>query len=169
MRTMARFGLVMMIVLTATAVWAGEKVSIEDDCDSTDAAWNSVGGCTLEDGNVTLAEFNLLLSSPLSLATVGHPAWRMDPTYLKTEPEETVHVTNNGGRNHTFTEVAHYGGGVVPGLNIGLTKAPECTSAHVLLPGDSENVTALSVGIHEFQCCIHPWMRALIKVLDQEE
>ena len=93
----------------------------------------------------------------------------MDPTYLKTEPEETVHVTNNGGRNHTFTEVAHYGGGLVPGLNIGLTDAPECSSAHVLRPGDSKDVTGLSTGIHEFQCCIHPWMRALIKVLDKED
>src|SRR5262249_53598884 len=110
MRVMTQFGLVMMMLSMATGVWANEKVSIRDDCDSTDPAWNSVGGCTLEDGNVTLAEFNLLLTSSLSLATIGHPAWRMDPTYLKNEPEETVHVTNNGGRNHTFTEVAHYGG-----------------------------------------------------------
>src|SRR5262245_24612847 len=94
MRLMARFGLVMMMVLTATAVWADDKVAIRDDCDSTDPAWNSVGGCTLQDGNVTFAEFNLLLTSPLSFATVGHPAWRMDPTYLKSEPEDTVHVTN---------------------------------------------------------------------------
>jgi hypothetical protein len=33
-----------------------------------------------------------------------------------------------------------------------------------LAPGARTGVTGLSVGNHHFQCCIHPWMRAVIKV-----
>ena len=55
------------------------KVEIYDDCDPTDEAWNETGGCTLEGGKVTEAEFGSLLFSPLGDGTViGHPAWRMD-------------------------------------------------------------------------------------------
>ena len=104
-------------------------------------------GCALEEGDVRLSEFNGLLVSPLSLATVGHPAWRNDPSYLKIEPNETVRVTNGGGRGHTFTEVAAFGGGRVPPLNVGLTPAPECAAPPTLSRGDSMNVSGLGVGI----------------------
>jgi hypothetical protein len=62
--------------------------------------------------------------------------------------------------------VAEFGGGFVPvpALNMGLTFAPECASATVLAPGDKVELLGLSAGDHRFQCCIHPWMRALIKV-----
>ncbi len=36
-----------------------------------------------------------------------------------------MRVTNWGGRGHTFTEVADFGGGCVGDLNIGLSPAPE--------------------------------------------
>jgi len=168
MQMMIRLIVVLAVVLVATVVAAHEKVSIRDDCDPTDPAWAPTGGCALEEGNVNVAEFNALLNSPLSLAVVGHPAWRFDPTYLKIEPDETVRVENEGGRAHTFTEVSDFGGGRVPPLNKGLTPAPECAGAATLLPGAAVNVSGLSEGDHRFQCCIHPWMRALIKVLPQE-
>ena len=34
-----------------------------------------------------------------------------------------------------------------------------------LPPGASLDVEGLAVGTHRFQCCIHPWMRAAIKVV----
>ncbi len=141
-----------------------DEVAVLDDCDPTDPRWAPTGGCALEEGAVNFSEFFALVPSPLSAATVGHPAWRNQPSYLKVEQNETVKVTNKGGRGHTFTEVKAYGGGVVPPLNIGLKQAEECKTATVLPPGTSTEVTGLSVGIHRFQCCIHPWMRALIKV-----
>jgi len=147
----------------------GKKIAILDDCDPTDPAWTPTGGCVREEGDVNVAEFNALLSSPLSLSTVGHPAWRFGPSYLKIEPGETVRVRNQGGRGHTFTEVAAFGGGRVPPLNIGLSPAPECPGAALVAPGASIEVTGLSVGIHRFQCCIHPWMRALIRVKPGDE
>jgi hypothetical protein len=163
-------------VLTMTvALAAAQKfVAVLDDCDPNDPAWDPTGGCALKDGEVTLEEFNDLLSSPLSKATVGHPAWRNYPTYLISKPDKTVHVKNFGGRLHTFTEVAAFGGGRVPGLNIGLTPAPECVTPDVvgpteLPPGAHLHVHGLDVGNHLFQCCIHPWMRTLIKVEEHED
>jgi plastocyanin len=113
---------------------------------------------------VTLAEFNEELSSPLSAAVIGHEAWRNDPPYLQVHTDQDVKVTNRGGRVHTFTEVAEFGGGRVPPLNQGLVPAPECATAANMPPGATAEVTGLSAGNHRFQCCIHPWMRAVVKV-----
>ena len=140
------------------------KIAIRDDCDATDPAWAPTGGCLLRRGNVTNAEFNRQLTSPLITSTVGHMAWRNDPTYLVVQAGRAVHVTNEGGRTHTFTEVAQFGGGKVPPLNRGMTVAPECPASVNIAPGSSVDVTGLAVGDHHFQCCIHPWMREHIKV-----
>ena len=76
-------------------------------------------------------------------------------------------MSNRGGRAHTFTEVADFGGGFVPPLNGALITAPECANPGTLtfVPcGGSETVTGLDAGLHKFQCCIHPWMRGAVKV-----
>jgi plastocyanin len=142
------------------------RIAMRDDCDPRDPAWTPTGGCLLERGNVTFAEFGGELSSPLSLSVVGHQAWRNDPTYLIVQPGRTVRVRNEGGRTHTYTEVAQFGGGKVPNpaLNKGLVTAPECPGSKDVAPGASIEVTGLAVGNHRFQCCIHPWMRGMIKV-----
>lgn len=148
----------------------GRQILILDDCDPRDPGWAPTGGCLLRRGRVTFAEFNALLTSPLSASTVGHPAWRNQPSYLDIESGKTVRVTNAGGRLHTLTKVANFGGGRVPPLNQGLTPAPEClippgaADPFAVAPGASMRLANLSVGIHRFQCCIHPWMRELIAV-----
>ncbi len=141
-------------------------IAIRDDCDPTDPAWAPTGGCLLKRGNVTVAEFNSELSSPLSLAVVGHQAWWNDPSYLEISRGKSVRVSNDGGRAHTFTEVAQFGGGKIPNpaLNKGLMTAPECPGSVNIAPGGKIDVSGLAVGNHRFMCCIHPWMRALIKV-----
>ena len=145
---------------------AGEnaRIAIRDDCDPRDPAWAPTGGCLLRHGDVTFAEFSAELNSPLALSVVGHQAWRNDPSYVETFPGRTVRVRNEGGRTHTFTEVANFGGGKVPPLSKGLVTAPECPASTDIPPGGSMTVTTLAPGNHRFQCCIHPWMRALIKV-----
>lgn len=144
------------------------QVAIVDDCDPDDPEWNPTGGCVLRGGVVTEDEFTALLTSTLSLSVIGHPAWRMEPSYLRVSPGTAVRVSNDGGRLHTFTEVAQYGGGRVPPLNIGLTPSPECAptapNPNNLPPGERLQLNNLSAGNHRYQCCIHPWMRALIKV-----
>ena len=144
----------------------GKNILIKDDCDPTDPAWNNVGGCALAQGDVTLAEFAGQNDSPLADAVIGHQAWRNDPSYLEIRPDDSVRVDNVGGRRHTLTEVAQFGGGIAPNpaLNEGLDLAEECREANNILPGGREHLSGLAVGIHRFQCCFHPWMRALIKV-----
>jgi plastocyanin len=148
------------------------EVALRDDCDPRDPAWAPTGGCSLREGDVTAAEFNSNRLSPLAPSVIGHPAWWFDPTYLKVEAGKRLKIRNEGGRTHTFTEVANFGGGRVLGLNTGqpgtapMTPAPECIAPGVIdIPGGQKDVVdGLTPGNHRFQCCIHPWMRTLVKV-----
>jgi plastocyanin len=159
-----------LAVLNAKDHHGGRHIAILDDCDPSDPGWAPTGGCVLRNGAVTEAEFGALLASPLSLSVVGHPAWRTEPSYLRLGGGKSVRVTNEGGRGHTFTPVAAFGGGRIPPLNIGLTSAPECllppnaADPYFVAPGGRLELDNLVAGDHRFMCCIHPWMRALIKV-----
>lgn len=148
------------------------NVAVMDDCLPGDPGWNPTGGCALKphQGDVSASEFFALLTSPLTIPPnaylVGHPSWRMEPSHVTARFGKNVRVTNKGGRGHTFTEVVNFGGGFVPQLNIGLSPAPQCTPAGTIpLPsGATITLTGLAPGLHKFQCCIHPWMRATIRV-----
>lgn len=145
------------------------EVVMKDDCDPTDLRWAATGGCLLEDGDVNVDEFNAFLFSPKWIGVIGHPAWWFDPGYLKIESGKKLKVKNAGGRIHTFTEVAQFGGGRVPPLNGGSTPAPECIAVGANAPknlatGEKDVIRDLSEGNHRFMCCIHPWMRTLVKV-----
>jgi len=144
------------------------RITIRDDCDPTDPGWDPTGGCTLREGDVSFGEFNGELDSPLAAAVIGHQAWRNDPSYLKIETGDAVRVRNRGGRTHTFTEVKDFGGGRVPPLNEGLIMADECATATNIVPGAGVKLSGLSAGNHRFQCCIHPWMRAIVKVKSED-
>lgn len=172
-----------VLLVVAAAAWDqrtsgdegdGKKIAMIDDCDPADPLWAPVG-CRQKTGDVTRSEFDLLLFSPRSLSTVGHPSWRNDPSYLTIEQGKGVRLANEGGRPHTFTEVADFGGGRIPPLNAGLTPAPECLLAPgavdptEVAPGARKKVTARGVGLHKFQCCFHPWMRAAIRVTDKKD
>ena len=156
-----------VVAMNAHDAHGRSQIAILDDC-ATDPAWAPTGGCTLRDGAVTEAGFGAFLSSPLSLSVVGHPAWRNEPSYLRIDAGQHVRVTNEGGRTHTFTRVAEFGGGFVPPLSQGLTQTPECVpgapTTNELAPGDRLELNGLAPGDHRYQCCIHPWMRALVKV-----
>jgi plastocyanin len=137
------------------------KIALLDDCLPTDA-WN--GGCTLKGGTVSLAQFQ-------AAAPLGHPAWRNEPSYMKISDGKDVRITNEGGRPHTFTRVAAYGGGILPPLNRpGQVVAPECANvatrlASLLVGGASMEIEGLEPGNHKFMCCFHPWMIAEVRVL----
>ena len=150
------------------AMSARRYVAIRDACDPDDPAWVPTGGCVLRDGDVTEEEFTLLLATTLTPTgapvLMGHPAWRNEPSYLSVESGQVVRVRNEGGRNHTFTRVAQFGGGRVPPLNIGVTPAPECFSAATLAPGAEVRLEDIPLGLNRYMCCIHPWMRAAIRV-----
>jgi plastocyanin len=163
-------GVVLLLAIGATASGdESKRVVIRDDCDPRDPAWGPLGGCALRRGDVTVAEFDEELISPLARSVVGHQAWRNDPSYLKIKAGDTVRVVNRGGRPHTFTRVAEFGGGFVPPLSVGLDFAPECGNAAVIPPGGRTEVRGLTVGNHRFMCCIHPWMRTLVKAKTERD
>lgn len=155
-------------VLNAHDEHGSREIAMLDDCDPSDPAWGATGGCALRGGAVPEAEFGAFLVSPLAAAVVGHPAWRNEPSYLRVDAGKSVRVTNLGGRAHSFTPVAAFGGGLVPPLNVGLTAAPECVpptgAPQIVAPGGRLELENLPAGEHRFQCCFHPWMRALVKV-----
>jgi hypothetical protein len=169
---------IVFAVVNATPVVADDddirKIALVDDCDPRlSAGWNTATDmtqCLRQEGAVSRPEFRAFLTSPLSLSVVGHPSWRIAPPYVKPEAGEQLRVRNEGGRGHTFTEVANYGGGFIPALNQGLIEAPECVAAAsaVIPPGGRMEVSNLAVGNHKFQCCVHPWMRALVKVQPED-
>jgi plastocyanin len=157
------------------------SVLMLDNCSDSDPAYDPFGGCPEGDhpslnsyrGDVTAVEFFALLTSPLAPAghIVGHPSWRNEPSYINVSAGQTVRVSNRGGRVHTFTEVAQFGGGFVSLLNGTWGTAPECGAPGVPAAdlvfvgiGDTQNVTGLNPGLHKFMCCIHPWMRAAVRV-----
>jgi plastocyanin len=154
----------LLLATTASVATAAGKIEIVDYCDPTDPAWAPTDGCLIKEGDVTFAEFNALLHSVLSSAVVGHPGWRFEPSFTEIKVGEALQVRNVGGRTHTFTEVANFGGGRIPPLSEGLIPAPECAASQDIVAGQRVDIRGLAEGDHLFQCCIHPWMRAMIKV-----
>lgn len=160
------------LAVTAQVNSNDNRIDIVDDCLPGDPAWDPTGGCTLKphQGDVSAVEFNTLLRSPRTTPAnaflIGHPSWRNEPGHLTVRQGKAVRVTNRGGRGHTLTEVADFGGGRVPPLNIGLAPSPECAPGTTvdLAPGASTTIAIADPGLHKFQCCIHPWMRATIRV-----
>ena len=179
---------VLLLVVAAGLRWASEidgtvlaqapgndvNVVMLDNCSTADPGYNDFGGCP-EGGNanwfrgdVSATEFFALLTSPLAPAgsIIGHPSWRNEPSYLTIRARQSVRVINRGGRAHTFTEVDDYGGGFVGLLNGAMIPAANCNPATVTFVevGGSQQLSGLDPGLRKFQCCIHPWMRAAIRV-----
>jgi plastocyanin len=159
------------VAATAVAVASGNagtrNVQMLDACDP--ATFNAAvrpGTCTRPGGGVKFSEF---ISQ---LQTQGEaPAWRFSPEQLNLAPGGTLLATNRGGEDHTFTQVAAFGGGCVAPLNaiLGLTPVPECSTpglfaSTLVEQGDTLDVSGLSPGIHRFECLIHPWMRTTVVV-----
>jgi len=163
-----RTGLALLVAFWTIGVSDAEatRVKMLDECDPP--TFNAIGLgviCDVKfDGGVTFPEFAALLSP----ASFGHPAWRFDVPYLQIQLDEKLQVRNDGGEDHTFTEVAAFGGGRVPALNtpLALTPRPECAEnlAPAIPPGESVQIQGLSEGVHFFECCIHPWMHAVVEV-----
>jgi plastocyanin len=171
--------------LLAVVIFAGATVAVAqapspapiaqivalDECDPT--TFNMALGpdfCK----NVTLGAFTTL---PVLFheAQTGHPdpKWDFEPDTLEVAEGTTLNVVDQGGEPHTFTEVAHFGGGFIPQLNgPAVTPIPECAGGFSnvavaktrLLQGSNVNITNLAKGEHHFQCCIHPWMHMTVDV-----
>ena len=148
---------------------ATTHVSMQDQCDP--ATFNAAlgpGTCSRQ-GSETFAQFNSELSATHQVA-----AWRFVPTAISIHVGQAITAMNDGGEMHTFTEVAQFGGGIVPGLNNAsgnTVEAPECaqlTASDFVAAGTtftSDVASADDAGKTEhYQCCIHPWMRVNVTV-----
>jgi len=126
--------------------------------------------------NVALKAFGYATSLPALVAKAKagtpDPGWDFEPDQLNIQRGTMVTVSDQGGEPHTFTEVAHFGGGFIKDLNHGEPTVPECEGGFSnvavaktrIVQGGHMDITGLSKGKHLFQCCIHPWMRMEIDV-----
>jgi len=141
-------------------------VRMFDDCDpaSFDAALHDPNAC-IGKGKTTFDRF----IAELTRSQVAQK-WRFDPQHVEVEKGNDVFAINKGGEVHTFTRVANFGGGIVPILNTlsgNPTPAPECTTLEpddFVAPGAMYTAELNTDKLQHFQCCIHPWMRADVRL-----
>ena len=95
-------------VATEAASGGVNEVRAIDDCDP--ATFGALCNQTFN-GGTTLASFQAELAKKMS---VGR--WKYSSA-VNTKAGTPVSVVSRGGENHTFTVVAKFGGGKVPGLN----------------------------------------------------
>ncbi len=160
-------------VTTAQVHSNDPNVAMVDNCDP--ATFNAAigpGTCaaTPHEHDTTFAEFIGLLFSPLAANVIGHPAWNFSPGYISTRAGQTVRAPNGGGKDHTFTDVAAFGGGFVPALDgvggpagtVPSVQAGACLASPVVVaPGDTSRSRAFPGGAR-VPVLIHPWMRAVV-------
>jgi hypothetical protein len=170
--------LIRVVVIVAAAIAASgtiaeakggpdvRRVQIFDACDpETFNAAIGPGTC-VRNGGLSFDHFIAQLQKHGRAA-----AWYFSPGQLKLASGGTLLATNRGGEEHTFTEVAAFGGGCVAPLNmiLGLTPVPECAvpglfGSTLVQPGATRTVSGLATGVHRFQCLIHPWQRTTATV-----
>jgi plastocyanin len=142
-----------------------------DECDP--ATFNGALGADFCK-NVTIGA-STVLSDLFAAAASGNPdpGWDFEPDSAVIRNGTILSVVDQGGEPHTFTEVAKFGGGFIPGLNApGQETVSECAGGFKnldvaktrILQGSTFQVTNLSKGEHLFQCCIHPWMKFKVTV-----
>ena len=99
-----------------------------DECDPT--TFNAILGpdfCK----NVSLGSFTTF-DDLFAKAAAGKPDrnWDFEPDVVHIKEGASLSVADQGGEPHTFTEVAHFGGGFVEGLNApGEQTVPECVGS----------------------------------------
>jgi hypothetical protein len=163
-----------------------KSVKIRDDCEP--ASFDAVlgpGGC-IGDGKTTFADFIQELAADQEVE-----AWRFNPPNFDVVPDKVLLLESVAGETHTFTKVEDFGGGFVPNLNAlsgtpiprpecavvlsGGRLAPQPPSATNIFvragetkAGPTAGSSLLPVGeASKFQCCIHPWMRTVVRVPEQ--
>jgi plastocyanin len=124
-------------------------------------------------GTTTREQFSAELAATKRVAT-----WEYGGGDIRVNAGSTFRVDNVGGEVHTFSVVANYGGGRVPGLNTAsgnTVVAPECVAGPNASNVDIASATGINVttgasgvmktkGTFKVQCCIHPWMRSTVTI-----
>jgi plastocyanin len=179
--TFVRLSLLICFTIPVASMYAGAQgkassgaqVVALDECDPI--TFNAALGTDFC-RNVALGAlgFSTTLQDLFSKAAAGKPdpGWDFEPDELQIKEGTVLAVTDQGGEPHTFTEVKHFGGGFIDGLNSGESAVPECFGGFSkvdvartrIIQGSTAEISSLSKGEHLFQCCIHPWMRVKVEV-----
>ena len=157
----------------ATIAWGGasrRQVQMLDNCDGP--TFNEVIGPGTCARNAGLT-FDKFVAGLIENGAVE--SWRFSPEKLTVDAGGTITAVNRGGEDHTFSEVAEFGGGCIEDVNalVGLEPVDECAGfpgppaigffvSTLAAPGDSVTTAPLAAGTHRFLCLIHPWMRATV-------
>ena len=127
-------------------------------------------GFCVKDGSVTVDRFTA------DLQRGGSGAWWINNRKETIDAGDTLHVVNQGGILHTFTEVKTFGSGVIPPFNAAVNNAPVAVKldgqpvgfGDIGASGVAPITGALDVvpttGTHNYQCIFHPWMRSVVTV-----
>jgi plastocyanin len=139
----------------------GHRIFLRDQCGGE--TWTPFGGCLI-DGPVVRPDWIARVQE-----TGSHPLWAISPAATAVETGTTLEVVNVGGRPHSFTRVANFGGGVIAILNTRedtRVPAPECLEEFPFVSpaGGSIPHTFTGLGEQHYQCCFHPWMRTTVNV-----
>jgi plastocyanin len=149
------------LVATAQGGEPGRRIFLRDLCGGT--TWAPFGGCVIN-GPVERPEWLARV-----LATGSHPLWANSPVQTSVQEGTTLEIVNVGGRPHSFTRVANFGGGALALLNTRedtAIPAPECLQAFESIAGGGASTlhTFTGLGEQKYQCCFHPWMRSTVNV-----
>jgi hypothetical protein len=139
-------------------------LELRDECDP--ASFNAEFGpgfCTRAQGSVSLDEFRE------ELADGGSGAWWIRQRAITLDEGDTLQAKNVGGIVHTFTEVSKFGKGCIPEWNTAISETVDNCDfgtflATIVPQGTINSKQALSVGVHKFECLVHPWMRTVVTV-----
>ena len=146
----------------------GKTVDLKDACDPqtfNDPQTGIGPGTCQRNGGVRFQTFLDQLSLHHSVG-----GWHMAPEEVILQVGQVLSAFNHGGETHTFTEVEDFGGGIVPLLNTLGDFGPtitECSSPtlEMLAPGESSHEEEEDAGVEKYQCCIHPWMRTIVRIV----
>ena len=157
-----------------------KQIKIRDDCDP--ATFNNIGlgNICIGDGQTTFAKF------ANQVMTRGRaPQWRFSPDKVHIRLGDSFTAKNDGGEVHSFTEVDRVGPSVIPQVNDllhmhGAQPNAACSTGFAILnadpahnnpqrstfvlPGQSFTDTPDAAGTELYQCCIHPWMQAVVTI-----
>jgi hypothetical protein len=181
------FAMCLAVVIAPSIAMASDRddprvtqIQIRDDCDPTTFNNVGLGNICVGAGDTTFPQF------AKQLMTIGRaPKWRFSPDTVHLELGDSFNATDRGGEAHSFTEVEHFGASVIPQVNDllhmhGAQPNSECSTAFAafsadpahnnpqltsfVLPGQSFADTPGKPATELYQCCIHPWIQAVITI-----
>ena len=160
-------GFAVLLALPAVAAARDSRdIDIQDRCDP--ATFNAMfgDGVCIKDGGTTVDEF----LAQLNPKDGGDNHWRFTPKKTHLKAGGHLDITNEGGETHTFSEVVDFGATPIPdfaGLNNALAPgtpfAVPVGGLNFVPAGGTLRLDHLSVGVHRYECLIHPWMRSTVE------